>query len=68
MTTQKVDALPPNGSDAERLVSEYRERIIELEAHGLPGEGSALWRVLDDILADIKRHHPPDNPDDASRA
>ena len=59
---------PANGPDAERLVAEYREQIIKLEAHGLPGEAGTLWDALDDILADIKRHQPSPTPDGAPRA
>ena len=67
MTGQDLNAALPNDPDSERLVAEYRERIVKLEAHGLP-EGGALWDVLGDILADIKRHQPPTNPEDSSRA
>lgn len=50
-----------NGINVEHLLAEYRERIIDLEAHGLPG-GEALWDVMDTILAEMKRHQPPINP------
>jgi len=54
MTNPTSDA-SENGTDAERLVAEYRETIIKLEAHGLPEERGALWDVLDGMLADMKR-------------
>jgi hypothetical protein len=41
-------------SDAERLLAEYRETIIKLEAHGSPDERGALWDVLGAMLADMK--------------
>ena len=51
---------PPASSDVnvEHLMAEYRERIIDLEAHGLPN-GEALWDVMDTILAEMKRHQAP---------
>jgi hypothetical protein len=54
MTNQTSDALP-NAVDTERLLAEYRETIIKLEAHGSPEERDALWEVLGGILADMKR-------------
>ena len=47
MTAQTVDA--------ERLLAEYRETIIKLEAHGSPEERGALWETLGAMLADMKR-------------
>jgi hypothetical protein len=56
MNNQPSSARPPTYHDVERLVAEYRERIVNLEAHGLPTDGDgAPWDVLDDMLADIKR-------------
>ena len=43
-----------NGRDPLRLVAEHRERIIALEAHGLP-EGDAPWDAMGEILAEMKR-------------
>ena len=54
MTAQTSDALP-NAIDSERLLAEYRETIIKLEAHGSPEERAALWDVLGTMLADMKR-------------
>ena len=54
MTAQPSDALP-NAIDNERLLAEYRETIIKLEAHGSPEERGALWDVLGNMLADMKR-------------
>jgi len=54
MTTQPSDGLP-NAIDSERLLAEYRETIIKLEAHGSPEERGALWDVLGNMLADMKR-------------
>ena len=42
-------------ADAERLLAEYRETIIKLEAHGSPEERGALWDMLGTMLADMKR-------------
>jgi len=61
-----MDDLPrtnPLSSDinVEHLLAQYRERIIDLEAHGLP-DGDALWDVMDGILAEMKRHQAPINP------
>ena len=67
MTHQASDALPPNGPDTDRLVAEYRETIIKLEAHGLPEERGALWDVLGDMLADLKRQQASSQPPDPSR-
>lgn len=62
MTDQTTDA-PLN---TERLLAEYRETIIKLEAHGSPEERGALWDVLDGMLADMKRQQaqiqPPETP------
>jgi len=46
---------PASSINVEHLLAQYRERIIDLEAHGLPG-GDALWDVMDGILAEMKRH------------
>jgi hypothetical protein len=48
---------PPVSSaiNLEHLMAVYRERIIDIEAHGLP-DGGALWDVMDSILAEMKRH------------
>jgi len=54
MTAQPSDALP-NAIDNERLLAEYRETIIKLEAHGSPEERGVLWDVLGNMLADMKR-------------
>jgi hypothetical protein len=56
MTDQTSDAIVPSGTDAERLLAQYRETIIKLEAHGSPEERDALWDRLGGILADMKRH------------
>jgi hypothetical protein len=58
MDNPALSPVPSNGVDVERLVAEYREKIVKLEAHGLPEEHGALWDVLGDILADIKRCQP----------
>jgi hypothetical protein len=55
-----------NGTNAERLVAEYRETIIKLEAHGLPEERGALWDVLGNMLADMKRQQASIQPPDTS--
>ena len=47
--------IDPKGRDPLRLIAEHRERIIALEAHGLPEEGEGLWDVMGDILAEMKR-------------
>ena len=52
---------PPAGINVEQLMAAYRERIIDLEAHGLP-DGETLWDVMDTILAEMKRHQTPINP------
>ena len=53
--TQPTPALVP--SNAERLLAEHRERLIALEAHGLPSEDAdRLWDAMGDILAEMKRH------------
>jgi hypothetical protein len=56
---------PLDGIDAERLVAEHRERIIKLEADGLPSEEDVdgLWDALGDILAEMKRHQALVSPD-----
>jgi hypothetical protein len=68
MAKQNFKAPVANGTDTERLVAEYRDRIIKLEAHGMPGEAGALWDALDEILADIRRHQPITNPDGSPHA
>ena len=55
MTDQPTNAPLATGLDSERLLAEYRETIIKLEAHGSPEERGALWDVLDTMLADMKR-------------
>jgi hypothetical protein len=50
----------PAGINVEHLMAKYRERIIDLEAHGLP-DGEALWEVMDTILTEMKRHQAPSN-------
>ena len=54
MTDQPSVALP-TVIDSERLLAEYRETIIKLEAHGSPEERDALWETLGTMLADMKR-------------
>lgn len=54
MTAPTPDTLP-TAIDSERLLAEYRETIIKLEAHGSPEERAALWDVLGAMLADMKR-------------
>jgi hypothetical protein len=54
MTNQTSEAVP-NEIDAERLLAQYREMIIKLEAHGSPEERDALWDQLGGILAAMKR-------------
>jgi hypothetical protein len=51
-------------SDAERLLAEYRETIIKLEAHGSPEERAELWDVLGAMLADMKRQQSLNPPTD----
>jgi hypothetical protein len=58
----------PNGIDVERLIAEYREEIVKLEAHGLPAEHGALWDVLGDILAEIRRCQPESGTEGAPPA
>ena len=55
MTDQPTNAPLATGLDSERLLAQYRETIIKLEAHGSPEERGALWDVLDTMLADMKR-------------
>ena len=64
MTTQSPDALP-NAIDSERLLAEYRETIIKLEAHGSPEEPAALWDVLGAMLADMKRQQSSNQTPDS---
>lgn len=60
MTQPTLDALPSNAYDPDRLIAEHRERIIALEAHGLPSADSdGLWDVMGDILAQVKRMTGP---------
>jgi hypothetical protein len=66
MTDQTTDAPLNNGINPERLLAEYRETIIKLEAHGSPEERGALWDVLDSMLADLKRQHSHIQPIDPS--
>jgi hypothetical protein len=65
MTNETSNALP-NAIDTERLLAEYRETIVKLEAHGSPEERAALWDVLGNMLADMKRQQaliqPPHSP------
>jgi hypothetical protein len=69
MDNATADSLRLGGFDAERLVAEHREMIIRLEADGLPSEDTdALWDVLGDILAEMKRHQALVTPDAAPRA
>jgi hypothetical protein len=63
-----ADPLRLDGIDAERLVAEHRERIVKLEADGLPSEDvDGLWDALGDILAEMKRHQALISPDAMSR-
>ena len=55
MTDQTTNAPLADALNSERLLAEYRETIIKLEAHGSPDERGALWDVLDTMLADMKR-------------
>jgi hypothetical protein len=56
MTQPTLDSLLSNGHDPDRLIAEHRERIIALEAHGLPSQAAdGLWDVMGDILAEMKR-------------
>jgi hypothetical protein len=55
--TQPTPALPSTNRDAQRLLADQRERIIALEAHGLPSkDADGLWDAMSDILAEMKRH------------
>jgi len=57
MTQPTPAFVPSNDQDAQRLLVEHRERIIALEAHGLPSEDAdGLWNAMGDILAEMKRH------------
>lgn len=58
MSNQDFQNPLPTALEAERLIAACRQKIIELEAHGLPDKQGAPWDVLDDILADIRRHRP----------
>jgi len=64
MTNQNSEDLP-SAIDSERLLAEYRETIIKLEAHGHPEERGALWDVLGNMLADIKRQQSMSQPPDS---
>lgn len=64
--TNLTSGASESGTDAERLVAEYRETIIKLEAHGLPEERGALWDVLGNMLADMKRQQASIQPPDTS--
>ena len=66
MTTHPSDALP-NAIDPERLLAEYRETIIKLEAHGSPEERGALWDALGNMLADLKRQQALIQPPEGER-
>ena len=66
MTDQTTDAPLANEVNPERLLAEYRETIIKLEAHGSPEERGALWDVLDNMLADMKRQQSHIQPTDPS--
>lgn len=68
MAKQNFDAPVANGTDTERLVAECRDKIIKLEAHGMPGEADALWDALDEILAGIRRHQPIAKPEGSPHA
>jgi len=62
----RIIAMTAEPSDVERLLAQYRETIIELEAHGSPDERGTLWDVLGAMLADMKRQQsliqPTDTP------
>jgi hypothetical protein len=63
-----TDDSSPTDHDPERLIAEHRARIVQLEADGLPSEGSdVLWDVLGEILTDMKRQqaliHPGGSPE-----
>lgn len=67
MHEQRPDTPPADSSETERLVAEHRERIIELEAHGMAAdELDKLWDVLADILAEMKRHQALGGPEGQS--
>ena len=56
MTQPTLDTLPSNAYDPDRLIAQHRERIIALEAHGLPSEDAdGLWNAMGELLADMKR-------------
>jgi hypothetical protein len=56
MTQTATTASPVNLLDPQRLIAEQRERLIELEARGWPGDQpDELWNRMGALLADLKR-------------
>ena len=67
MKDQLNSSSSSSGHDVERLIAEHRERIISLEADGLPSDdANALWDALGEILTDMKRQQALINPAEPS--
>jgi hypothetical protein len=67
MQEQRPNTPLLDASDTARLVAAHRERIIELEAHGMPADAAdELWDVLADILAELKRQKAVTAPETRS--
>lgn len=41
--------------NAERRIAEQRERIIQLEADGLPDDAEMAWAMMQELLAEMRR-------------
>ena len=64
MNTPSLGARSLAGLDMERLLEEHRERIVELEANGIPSnDAQELWDALAGMLAEMKRHQAVVGPD-----
>jgi hypothetical protein len=68
MQEQRPNTPLLDAPDTARLVAAHRERIIELEAHGMPTDAAAdeLWTVLADILEELKRQQGVTGPETQS--
>jgi uncharacterized protein YeeX (DUF496 family) len=41
--------------DAERRIAEQRDRIIQLEADGLPDDADMAWAMMQELLSEMRR-------------
>jgi hypothetical protein len=42
--------------NAERRIAEQRDRLIQLEADGFPDDADMAWAMMQELLAEMRRH------------